>query len=254
MLKNELDHECYYSISDSGSSLARHMDERHEETKGPRGWLLPSRRSLSWLIYLSVTDDGSEWDANRNGGLLRTFSQNNEFNSDIIGCGSHNGNLQVGWLIPSNNADEFTHPVFLNSWYDTAKPYRLYTAQMQNGEEIIEYISVPWSIDDMQGGNVAAFMQQRAQMESKQRLNQSLFVKQLYAKRFNLLEDRVAWRNGYTPRDSVVEDYVPTRGTLVVFDSVTLPHEVTPVIAGKRAALAGWFHEATQPLGGGPPS
>ena len=36
-----LAHECYYSRSCSGSSLKRHMDEKHEEMKGPRGWTLP---------------------------------------------------------------------------------------------------------------------------------------------------------------------------------------------------------------------
>jgi len=41
----------------------------------------------------------------------------------------------------------------------------------------------------------------------------------------------------------------PVRGTLVAFDSVSLPHEVMEVTAGNgrvRAAIAGWFHEETQ--------
>ena len=32
-----LAHECYYSQSKPGAFLPRHMHERHEELKGPRG-------------------------------------------------------------------------------------------------------------------------------------------------------------------------------------------------------------------------
>jgi len=49
----KIHHEGYYSLSKVGSFLPRHMDERHEEMKGSNGWLLPSHRSLSWLIYSS---------------------------------------------------------------------------------------------------------------------------------------------------------------------------------------------------------
>ena len=69
------EHECYYSRSTVGASLKRHMDERHEETKGPRGWIQPSRRSVSWLIYLS--------DANIQGGELRSLVKKN-FDSDQL--------------------------------------------------------------------------------------------------------------------------------------------------------------------------
>ena len=38
----------------------------------------------------------------------------------------------------------------------------------------------------------------------------------------------------------------PLGGTLVLFDSVAVPHEVLPTLRGERLALAGWFHEACQ--------
>jgi len=42
---------------------------------------------------------------------------------------------------------------------------------------------------------------------------------------------------------------LPRGGTLVLFDSATVPHEVTPVaLQESRVALAGWFHEAQQPF------
>mmetsp|Transcript_20784 Transcript_20784/g.45083 ORF Transcript_20784/g.45083 Transcript_20784/m.45083 type:complete len:152 (-) Transcript_20784:544-999(-) len=118
----------------------------------------------------------------------------------------------------------------------------------------IEYITVPWSIDAI-GGNVADFVQHRAKLESilppkEDESLPSLFLQSSHAQQFTLLEDRDGWSRGEIPAGTVAEDFVPTRGTLVVFDSVTLPHEVTAVITGRRAALAGWFHEETQPLGG----
>jgi len=50
--------EQYYSVSGAGASLPLHMDERHEEAKGARGWAGTYRRSLSWLVYLSDPQHG----------------------------------------------------------------------------------------------------------------------------------------------------------------------------------------------------
>ena len=271
------------------------MDERHEESKGPRGWLLPSRRSLSWLIYLSETQETNDrddqqqenakqnkaWDAKQNGGLLRTFPQRHFRPSGEMGwvetvqCGSHNGNLQVGWLLPTttysldkgySNRSLVTHPVFLDCWHQYMNPYTselephnvLYTVSEPVGEnankdnndkQYINYITAPW-MPDAVGGNVLEFLQQRALLESyPDHTAERLFLSQ-YASQFRLLEDREAWNRGEDPDGSLVEDILPKRGRLVVFDSVTLPHEVTAVIKGSRSALAGWFHEETQPLGG----
>ncbi len=263
MIDNNMGHECYYSRSAQGSSLARHMDEKHEEIKGPRGWLLPSRRSLSWLVYLSeADDDDGAWDAQTNGGLLRTFPQKwyrSSFDDSTVACGSHNGNLQIGWL--QNPTEKMTHPVFLDSWYDHTNPRGvsephciLYIVGKDNDDDALEiqHITAPWSVDAT-GGNVVDFLQTRAKIESattSDDASPSLFLQPSHAKTFRLLEDRSAWSQGEMPEGSVVDDILPTRGTLVVFDSVSLPHEVTTVLKGRRTALAGWFHEATQPLGG----
>jgi len=73
-----------------------------------------------------------------------------------------------------------------------------------------------------------------------------LFLTREYAQQFILIEDRVAWDSGAIPKGTIVEDLIPQRGSLVVFDSVLLPHQVETIKVGKRVALAGWFHEATQ--------
>ena len=48
--------EQYFSIHRTGAHLRRHMDERHEELKGARGWqgLLPRRRSELPPAYTSL--------------------------------------------------------------------------------------------------------------------------------------------------------------------------------------------------------
>jgi hypothetical protein len=279
--------ECYYSKSNPGSSLARHMDERHEESKGPRGWLLPSRRSLSWLIYLSETHDNidgesqsnQEWDAIQNGGMLRTFPQRQYRQNKTTGweetvqCGSHNGNLQVGWLLASEDDastnNPITHPIFMDCWYDHVNSYTgepephgiLYIVRNPNEtsnnnsnteckEKRIEYLTGPWLPHAIQG-NVMGFLQHRALLESNpNHSTERLFLTTRYAQQLRLLEDREEWDRGDIPDGSEVEDFLPLGGTLVVFDSVTLPHEVTTVVEGSRSALAGWFHEETQALGG----
>ena len=50
------------------------------------------------------------------------------------------------------------------------------------------------------------------------------------------------------PDQFAPRDVLPTAGTLVLFDSVTLPHEVRPTNHRERFAASGWFHEAHQPL------
>ena len=47
------------------------------------------------------------------------------------------------------------------------------------------------------------------------------------------------------PRQQTVS-VVPRGGSLVLFDSVAVPHRVLPTAAGERIALAGWLHEEQQ--------
>jgi hypothetical protein len=244
---------------------------------------------LSWLIYLSEVEEvevGNEtkcdssntpWDANLNGGMLRTFPQRYfRLRSDIdwentADIGSHNDNLQVGWLFAttidySNEGDLrgnlVTHPVFLDCWYQQMNPYSgdmephstLYVVHTSNTKgndgHHIDNNTVP-RISDAVGGNTREFLHHRVVMESSPgHSSERLFVHPNYASQFRLLEDRDAWDPGNNPDGSAVENILPRRGRLVVFDSMTLPHKLTPVMKGFRSALAGRFHEGTQPMGG----
>ena len=240
-------HECYFSRSTGGSTLARHMDERHEETKGSRGWLLPSRRSVSWLIYLSDPN----WDLERNGGALRSFPQERvNTKSGVVEVGCHDGDLQVGWLLGEDESSG-SAPVFLDSWYkDVAESGEvephciLYTVSDETNE--VEYITQPWLSEHLQGLSVSDFLKIIADAESKADPETNLFVENRFARDFRLLEDRSVWEAGEKPDGSEIVDIPPIRGSLVMFDSVSIPHEVGLVKKGTRTALAGWFHEATQ--------
>ena len=45
------------------------------------------------------------------------------------------------------------------------------------------------------------------------------------------------------PAQFAPRDVLPRGGTLVLFDSVTLPHEVLATVGRERFAASGWFHE-----------
>lgn len=249
MADDSLAHECYYSMSQVGSFLPRHMDERHEELKGSKGWLLPSRRSLSWLIYLS---DPEDWSLEEHGGALRTFPPKTVVDPKVGGNMTHDeGNLQIGWLLGDN--DSQARPVYLDSWLPiSAAPGQppdshciLYTRDQERSQI---FLTQPWLSEGIQGISMADFIQTWARRQSSDTEDSGLFLRQEDAKQFTLIEDRPSWDEGDLPEGTVAEDIKPTRGSLVVFDSVTMPHQVELIKNGRRVALAGWFHEATQPF------
>ena len=91
-----------YSRYGPGASLARHIDERHEELKGVRGWRESGRRSVSWLVYLN-----ENWRPD-DGGALRCFERAARPASRV--GATANGDLQVGWLKGPTE-----RPVFLDA-------------------------------------------------------------------------------------------------------------------------------------------
>jgi hypothetical protein len=66
------------------------------------------------------------------------------------------------------------------------------------------------------------------------------------AARFSRIEDIPAWERGEIPAGTVSFVTPPTGKSLVLFDSVCLPHEVMLTVEGNRLALAGWMHETQQ--------
>lgn len=350
--------EMYYSISPAGSSLPRHNDERHEDTKGDKGWSTDTRRSISWLLYLNENDWGSGGDSGGNeigdddttysgkGGELRAYCR--QCSSDLnVQCGSHDGNIQVGWLrettleqarrmqqhrqkqegqssfqstencanadsnSPSllNDVDGFEfEPIFLDSWVkipvatDTARDadeihdtddaylqwqamsalYRIKrnnTLLVKSTEERVagdvnvegrEYLSKPF------GPNSPSWPSQinLEPADFAQALAAQLFsISEYYNNETSSIHDndhhddknhQAKCTNGkeslqsrfvgtedihilnQQPSMMSVVDVVPTGGTLVLFDSVAVPHEVLEVKGGERLAIAGWFHERQQ--------
>ena len=245
-----LAHECYYSRSVVGAFLPRHMDERHEELKGPRGWMLPSRRSISWLIYLS--------DIDLVGGELRVFPQQfyNQGQLGLLESGSDNGNLQVGWIdMKGENDESITYPVYLDSWFNDKfnldetemnPKCILYTTKINNNKvKETFYVTKPWNNDMIQKATSDFLIELAEKDGSSVNKETILFISNDHARSFRLLEDREAWTSGPPPGSRTV-DIIPKRGSLVMFDSVSVPHEVLKVQQRTRAALAGWFHEETQ--------
>ena len=77
------------------------------------------------------------------------------------------------------------------------------------------------------------------------------FISSTITIQFFLLEDCSAWEAGSDPEGAVATHTVPLRSLLVMFDSLSSVHQVEVVKQGTRIALAGWFHEVTQPFPGG---
>ena len=61
-------------------------------------------------------------------------------------------------------------------------------------------------------------------------------------------QDDYAGQGESPSMDEELEDVDPRGGTLVLFDSVSLPHEVLATKNSERWSCSGWFHEDQQPL------
>ena len=111
-----------------------------------------------------------------------------------------------------------------------------------------QYLTRPWLTESLQGMAVPDFLKACSENDKDRKDDRLLFKSQSIARQFSLIEDRRRWSDGYIPEGSHVEDIAPIRGSLVIFDSVQLPHEVLEMKSGTRVALAGWWHEQTQEL------
>eukprot|EP00804_Cyclotella_cryptica_P012828 CCRYP_010605-RA/>CCRYP_010605-RA protein AED:0.00 eAED:0.00 QI:133/-1/1/1/-1/1/1/89/374 len=220
-------HEISFTRFGPGAMLARHVDEHHEELKGRPGWSRPTRRSISWLIYLNDQD----WD-HSDGGHLRTYERKV---SSAYSVGSRDGDLQLGWLVPSAN-DPKERPVFLDGRRGgVSGKCALY-------------------IDSDDGGR-KVYLTKEFDSDPYLHLTSDYFVQNLLIKdhdlgtRFHYVEQPKSKLTEYLGADAgeQIKDVVPLGGTLVAFDSVALPHEVMPTFSRERWAASGWFHEKQQP-------
>ena len=220
LCSSECAHESYFSKSSVGASLPRHMDERHEEIKGLKGWLTTSRRSISWLIYLSDKD----WTSSDNGGELRSYPQACNV-ANTVGC--DDGNLQVGWF-KVGKASDTVFPAFLDinrrNYFDLTSGIRLSALYIRDKNLNRKYITKNFDIVDPNTGSA------RTNFDNFLRDSRHCFYR---------IEEIEKWRSNEMPSGSIVQDFLPTSGTLVLFDSVSLPHQVQVTKKGQRLALAG---------------
>jgi Rps23 Pro-64 3,4-dihydroxylase Tpa1-like proline 4-hydroxylase len=220
-------HEMTYNWYEPGAKLGRHLDEHHEETKGMKGWLLDSRRSVTWLVYLN-----SGWEE-KDGGALRCFPRDGISSQPV---GSHEGNLQIGWL-------DHLEPIYLDCFRKSGMSalYRvvddkrevLTQQDFDVPRQPIEFVSfLPDQYKDR-------FEQiSTARLDPRFAAKESNIEKECQVAQASLLPDK---------EDVYTIDVVPKAGTLVLFDSVSLPHLVQEVTSTRqRIAATGWFHEDSE--------
>ena len=230
-------HEIQYLHYNPGAQVYRHVDDRHVELKRPNGSRLQkrpgsTRRSITWLVYLN-----DDWDPKSDGGQLRLHERAQPAAAHVGAAGP---DLQVGWLRATNTDGE--QPVFLDPFRDGPtedRSFMLYTCDADGNKRDLSREPFANEVLRRTGGDsvVASLM-----VDSPND-----------AKRFHLIDaprtkiDGVAQKL-LTPDakgedgGERVRDIVPRAGTLVLFDSVSLPHEVLATTR-KRYGLQGWFHE-----------
>ena len=226
-------HEMEYLRYGTGALLARHTDEHHVELKRPNGSRLPkkpnaSRRSITWMVYLN-----SEWSA-QDGGQLRLHER---AQPSVGSVGARGPDLQVGWLRATSTEGE--QPVFLDPLRPGPENENcvLYTSDAAGKTRDLSsapFAGVPALY--LGGGDAVA--------------RKLMIENPADASRFHLIDAPKTLVSSILPNPGDagedggerVRDIVPKAGTLVMFDSVSLPHEVLQTNR-ERFAIQGWFHE-----------
>jgi hypothetical protein len=177
------------------------------------------------LVYLN---DG--WEP-AEGGALRTFPRPPPLSSAPVGADS--GNLQVGWL-------DGSRPVFLDAWRPDFLS-ALYVRDAQGAEVVsARDFEVPRQPVDF-GAFLNAGLRSRFEQISTTRLDPR------FASPDAQPQNGVQGAGFSDVGGAFHQDVLPSAGTLVLFDSVSLPHLVLPVTGSRqRIAATGWFHEDQQ--------
>jgi hypothetical protein len=253
--------EISYTRFGPGAFLKRHVDEHHEEIKGLAGWSQPTRRSISWLVYLN---DPVDWNPAKNGGQLRCFARKTggvsiHNGGAGLGVGARpNGDLQIGWL-RATAFDPWERPVFLDGRQEEAGKCAMYIVRgdLNNGSSSIgtgtqDYITDTFDAHPilyMAGGQTLV---QKLLVNRRDLAERFLFIEPPKSRLGDILKGGQDYAGtGEDPTaDEVTDDIDPIGGTLVLFDSVSLPHEVLATRGRERWATSGWFHEDQQPVEG----
>lgn len=232
--EGKLKHEMTYNWYEPLAKLGRHLDEHHEETKGPKGWQMPTRRSVTWLVYLN--DDWKQ----EEGGVLRCFPRSEEhIGSSNVQVGVHEGNLQVGWV------NEGRDPVFLDCFRESGGS-ALYKLASSKSTAKVERRILSANDFDVPGQPIefASFLKPELKETFTQISTSRKDPRFASASGTDAATDTTNFNDF---NDNTILDITPAAGTLVLFDSVSLPHLVREV-TGKRQRIAatGWFHEDSQ--------
>uniref|UniRef100_A0A7S4VU83 Prolyl 4-hydroxylase alpha subunit Fe(2+) 2OG dioxygenase domain-containing protein n=1 Tax=Ditylum brightwellii TaxID=49249 RepID=A0A7S4VU83_9STRA len=227
-------HEMEYLRYGQGALLARHVDEHHLELKRPNGSKLPlkpnaSRRSITWLIYLN-----DDWDGEVDGGQLRLHER--QFDS-VSYVGARKNDLQVGWLKAFQEKGE--QPVFLdpNREGPENETCMLYTIDGSGNKRDLSTKPFANIALYLAGGDKVARSLMVSNGEDAKRLHLIDAPKSLVSS----LKTKAGPAEGEDGGERI-RDIVPKAGTLVMFDSVSLPHEVL-MTNRERFGVQGWFHE-----------
>jgi len=254
-------HEMSYTRYGPGAFLPRHTDEHHAELKkahsvasGDENLLRleaakrppASRRSVTWLVYLN-----SDWEA-RSGGALRLHER---AQPSAAAVGARGDDLQIGWLRAmrpgASGALVEEQPVFLDANRGGRRNCMLYACGSDGSRRDLS--AEPFAASPalyLAGGDFFA----RALLIDAGK----------DAERFHLIDAPksagtaaaaalLKARSGGGLSDEGedggerVRDVLPEGGTLVLFDSVSIPHEVMPTRGRERFAMSGWFHEQIKP-------
>jgi len=233
-------HEMEYLRYGAGACLPRHTDEHHVELQRPNGSRLPkkpnaSRRSVTWMVYLNNKD----WDAVEDGGQLRLHERSH---SAVTPVGSRGPDLQVGWL-KATSTDEKEEPVFLDPFRPGPENENcvLYTADV-SGNNRRDLSEKPFA-------NIALYLGGGDGMARKLMVDNPADAARLHlidapkSLVSSIMTGRASGKD-YKGEDGgeQIQDVSPQAGTLVMFDSVSLPHEVL-ITNKERFGIQGWFHE-----------
>lgn len=225
-------HEIEYLRYGAGASLQRHTDEHHIELLYPGGSARrkkpnASRRSITWLIYLNEPD----WDAEKDGGQLRLYERERPSQNPV---GARGPDLQIGWLktLPQEQ------PIFLDPNYagengfDQQQSCMLFTMDPNTNERRnLSSQPFPNAALYVAGGDAVA---RKFMVDSPDD-----------ASRFHLIDAPKSILTANLSNSDGGEHYrdvAPRMGTLVMFDSVSMPHEVLSTNR-ERVGVQGWFHE-----------
>lgn len=240
--------EISYTRFGPGAYLKRHVDEHHEELKGRRGWEKPTRRSISWLIYLNDDD----WDGDLHGGHLRCFLRKDNC-VDNVRLGSQlNGDLQIGWL-RATKEDPIERPIFMDgrrpgndghcALYTTASTSR---DENENDNKTFKYISKNFHPDPILYLSGGDFFVQRLLIDNPTLSSRFHFIERPNNSALDKYFAKKSIIETEPYNDEMAINIPPLGGTLVLFDSVSLPHEVLSSHGRERWAASGWFHEDQQ--------